>query len=239
MSVAYQIRGIGYIAPIYCFLHYIQSPLENYAAADNRMCEMNSVKTVVPTIVLSYVVPTLAMFMWPGLANRQWINAVLWQPFPIYASILQRVLRKCVKNTTPEDRKHKPEADMPYLRIIYGFSAGAAFLTYCYVRLTSPISFLDVIFQGVKNPTTSQGFSKDVTKVLRYDHLCAFGAGTIWTLLSFRDLKKAKKLSASWGSILGVFAGSNILGGPGAAMATMWAWREECLPARRNTVNKD
>ena len=70
MSVAYQLYGIGFVAPIYYFLHYVQSPMENYAAADNRMCEMDAVKTIIPTIALSYVVPTLAMFTWPGLANR-------------------------------------------------------------------------------------------------------------------------------------------------------------------------
>ena len=125
---------------------------------------------------------------------------------------------------------------MPYLRAVYGLTAGAAFLTYCYVRIMSPISFLTIVSDGIRHPATSNGFIKDVTKFLRYDHLCAFGAGAIWTVLSFRDLKKEGKFMGSWSSILGVFTGTTILGGPGAAMATVWAWREQCLPPKRMPV---
>jgi hypothetical protein len=37
LGVLYQLKGICYIAPIYYFLHSVQSPLENYHGADNRL----------------------------------------------------------------------------------------------------------------------------------------------------------------------------------------------------------
>ncbi|KUJ21599.1 FAD/NAD(P)-binding domain-containing protein [Mollisia scopiformis] len=239
LGVLFQIRGIGYIAPIYYFLHYVQSPLENYAAPDNRMMQMGPVKTIIPTILLSYILPSVAMFTAPSLTTRQWVNGLFWQPFPIYASILQRVLPRFVKDTTQTDRISRPEADMPYLRAAYGFAATAAACGYLYVRFKSPVSLMKIFFDGIANPTEALPLIMGATKALKYDQIAAFSAGAIWTLLSFADLKKAKKLEAGWGRVLGVFAGTTLTAGPGAAMAVMWAWREETLAKRRSrTVEK-
>ena len=126
LGVLFQLQGIGYIAPIYFFLHYVQSPLENYHASDNRLTQIGPVKTIIPTILLSYIVPTVAMFAAPTLATRQWVNGLFWQPFPIYGAILQRILPMFVKDTTHTVRIDNPEADMPYLRRVYRFAGVAA-----------------------------------------------------------------------------------------------------------------
>ncbi|KAF8855683.1 FAD/NAD(P)-binding domain-containing protein [Acephala macrosclerotiorum] len=233
-----QLRGIGHVAPVYYFLHYVQSPLEKYAAPDNRMAQMGPVKTIVPSIVLAYVLPSIAMFVAPGLATRQWVNGVFWQPFPIYAAILQRVFGRFVNDTTKSDRLSKPEADMPYLRCVYGFAAIASTCAYLYVRFTSPVSLMKIFFEGLANPTKALPLIEGATKALKYDQIAAFSAGAIWTLLSFGDLKKAGKLQAGWGRILGTFAGTTLLGGSGAGMAVMWAWREESLARRKGIDGK-
>ena len=126
LGVLYQLKGIGYIAPLYFFLHYIQSPLENYHAADNRLTQIGAVKTIIPTITPSFILPSIGMAVAPGLASRQWINGLFWQPFPIYASVLQRVLGRFIKDTTDLYRIQNPEADMPYLRRTYIFAGAVA-----------------------------------------------------------------------------------------------------------------
>jgi hypothetical protein len=78
LGIFCQLKGIGYIAPIYYFLHYIQSPLENYHAADNRLTQIGPVKTIIPTLLFSYILPSIAMFGTPDLASRQWINGLFW-----------------------------------------------------------------------------------------------------------------------------------------------------------------
>ncbi|KAF8857859.1 monooxygenase [Acephala macrosclerotiorum] len=237
-GVLYQIKGIGFIAPIYFFLHYVQSPLENYAAADNRMAVISSAKTIIPTITLSYILPSIAMFVAPKLAIRQCINGAIWQPFPIYAALIQRVLSKTVKDTTYEDRIKNPEADMPWLRRAYGFAGLTAAAAYLYVRIASPVSLFDVFFKGLSDPAKALPLIEGAAKVLRYDQIAAFSAGGLWVLLSFGDLKKAKKLKTGWAGIIGVFAGTTLLAGPGAAMTAMWAWREEVLAKRKPIEEK-
>jgi hypothetical protein len=197
---------------------------------------MGPVKVIIPTIVLTYILPTIAMFAAPRLATRQWVNGLLWQAFPLYAAVVKRVLARFVTDTTGADRIHNPTADLPYLRGVYGFAGAAATLANLYVRIASPVPLAEVFFKGIANPAAAGPLVDAVAKVLRYDHLLAFGSGAVWTMLSFYDLKRAGKLTASWGRIVGVFAGITLVGGPGAAMVAMWAWREETLAKRRVVV---
>ncbi|KAH7419384.1 hypothetical protein BKA64DRAFT_751832 [Cadophora sp. MPI-SDFR-AT-0126] len=238
-GVMAQVRGIGFIAPIYCFLHYVQSPLENYAAADNRMLSLGGAKTIIPIIVLTYIIPTIGMFFAPGIATRQWINGVFWQPFPVYGAILQRILSLFVKDTTQEARVQNPEADLPYLRAAYGFSAAVGAFTYLYLHVATPVSLIEIFFSNLRNPAAALPLIAGALKVLRYDQICAFSATAIWTLLSFKDLKLAGKLRAGWRRVIGVFAAMNVVVGPGAALSVMWAWREERLAKRRDLVKKN
>lgn len=224
-----QTVGHGYIAPLYYFFHYVQSPLENYAAADNRLTNVGSVKTIIPTVALSYILPSIAMFTAPGLNTRQWINGFFWQPFPIYAAVMQRVLYKMVKDTTWEDRTTNPRADIHYLRRVYGFAFATSALAYWYMRFTSPTSVIDTILGGLRDPGSSQVLLENVAKIFRYDYVATSASGAAWVLLSFNDLKKAKKIQAGWGKIVGIYLSTLLIGGPGAAMAAMWAWREEAL----------
>jgi hypothetical protein len=91
---------------------------------------------------------------------------------------------------------------------------------------------VNVFFQGIRNPSASVSAVVSLAKVFRYDQIAAFSAGAVWIMLNFRDLKKAGKLNAGWGRIVGVLAGTTLVAGPGAAMAAMWAWREEALAKR-------
>ncbi|KAH9215670.1 hypothetical protein DL95DRAFT_424887 [Leptodontidium sp. 2 PMI_412] len=229
LSAAYQVKGPGFIAPIYYFLHYIQSPLSMYAAPDNRLTNMASAKVIIPTIATAFILPSIAIFAALGIANRQWINGVFFQPFPLYASLIHRLLTKTVKDTTQVDRIENVKADMKWLRLAYGFAAATAATAYFYVALKSPVSLTEVFFKGLSNPSEALPLITGAAKIFRYDQITAFTAGAVWVFLSFKDLKKAKKIQTRWPGIVGTFAGTTILAGPGAGMAVMWAWREECL----------
>ncbi|RDW89703.1 FAD protein [Coleophoma cylindrospora] len=228
-GVLSQLKGLGFVTPVYFFLHYVQSPLEKYHASDMRMTQVGPAKTIIPTITLSYIVPTVAMLAAKGLSTRQWINGIFWQPFPIYGALIHRLLSATVKDTTKHDRVHNPEADVPYLRYAYGFAAATSALANLYVRVTSPTSLINVFFKDISNPTALIPAVRATARALRYDQIATFSAGALWTMLHFKDLKQKKKLNAGWGRIIGVFAGTTLVAGPGAAMAVMWAWREECL----------
>lgn len=118
---------------------------------------------------------------------------------------------------------------MPYLRQVYRFAGVAAACAFLYVRFKSPVSATEVFLEGIRNPGAAVPLFQKLSRAFRYDQICAFSAGAFWTLLSFRDLKKAKKVETSWPKIVGTMTGLTLLVGPGAMMTTMWAWREEAL----------
>ncbi|CAG8981758.1 hypothetical protein HYALB_00013975 [Hymenoscyphus albidus] len=237
-GIAYQAKGVGYVLPIYFFLHHIQLPLENYQKPEDRLTRVSAVKTIIPTLALTFILPTYIMLSTPGLANRQWINGLFWQLFPLYGAICQQVLGLFVKDTTEKDRVSNPEADMPYLRLTYGFTAIIAAALNLYVRLASPFPLKDVFFNDISSPSAAATLITGTARFLRYDQIFSFGAGILWILLSFKDLKKAGKTQAGWVKIIGAFAGATLAFGPGSAMVGMWAWREEILVNRKSALKK-
>ncbi|TVY84856.1 hypothetical protein LSUE1_G001301 [Lachnellula suecica] len=239
LGLLFQVKGLGFIAPIWFFFHYVQSPLENYQAADERLTQVGPAKTLIPTIVLSYLLPTIAMTSVSGLENRQWINGLFWQLFPLSAAIYQRVFGLLVKDTTEVDRIANPEADLPYLRRAYRFAGITAAALNIYARYSSPASLMAVFFQGISTPSAVSNILEGAAKFLRYDQIATFGAGTIWTMLSFWDLKKTGKVQAGWLKVLGIYGATTFVAGPGAAMMALWAWREEVLAARKKVAAKN
>jgi hypothetical protein len=242
LGVAYQAKGLGYVAPIWFFLHYVQSPVGNYHAADQRLTQVNAVKAIIPTIVLSFLAPSIAMLNAPGLANRQWINGLFWQLFPLSGAICQRLLSLFIKDTTETDRLSNPEADMKHLRRVYWAVGIFALATNLYVRITSPFPLKDVFFKDIASPSAPATLISGAARFLRYDQLMTFGPATLWAIMHFYDLKKSQKTNTGWVTFIGALAGATAVGGPGAAMIGFWAWREEVLAAtasRKKVVKKN
>jgi hypothetical protein len=222
--------GIAYVAPLYFFIQYVEGPPVTSSEERRRrmMVSKKEIKNILPTIGLAYILPSVAMFAVPGLVNRQWINGVFFQPFPLYAYTIQRTLLAI--HSSSKNEEEEESATETDLRLIYGLSAAASASVYLYLWIESPSSMADILFSDLSNPTAPITMLKGAAKVLRYDQLCSFGAGAVWTLLHFWDLKREGLMrSAGWGKILGVFGAMNVVGGPGAAMAGMWAWKESVL----------
>jgi hypothetical protein len=218
---------------MYYFMTYIQSPASTYFTAEKRRVYKKELETILPTIGIAYIVPTVAMFAVPGLVNKQWINGVFFQPFPLYAVVVQRVLGSFVKDSEVKMKVDENVADteeeIKDLRHIYALSAAASASVYLYLWIMSPFPMKGIFFSNLSNPSAEHTMLYGAAKVLRYDHLSCFGAGAVWTMLNFWDLKQEGLLKAGWLNIVSVFAGVTVLGGPGAAMAGMWGWRETIL----------
>ncbi|KAH8592118.1 hypothetical protein B0O99DRAFT_549387 [Bisporella sp. PMI_857] len=232
-SIAGQLKGFGYAAPTYYFLHYIQSSLDKYAAPDNRLVPTKYAKTVVAAVGVGYVLPSIYHFLGLSTKAHQYINGI-WQLFPIWTAIFHRFFASFVSDTTFHDRIENPRADMPYLRQAYAFGAAVSGVAHLYLWITATGDTRYLLpgigtYQNILRPATP-GFRL----LMRNNELITLSSGLIWLLLHFRDLKKSRRLKATWAKVIGILASTIMLIGPGAAMAVGWAWREELLAERRN-----
>ncbi|KAH6715559.1 hypothetical protein BKA61DRAFT_632219 [Leptodontidium sp. MPI-SDFR-AT-0119] len=186
----------------------------------NKLTRIESLDTIGDKIMalLSHCRPDHKSQRWHGI-----LKATMWQTIWLIESIRRGNL------TTTSCLMHTLLSAAYQLRLAYGFTAATAATAYFYVALKLPVSLTEVFFKGLSNPSEALPLITGAAKIFRYDQITAFTAGAVWVLLSFKDLKKAKKIQTRWPGIVGTFAGTTILAGPGAGMAVMWAWREECL----------
>ena len=165
-----QFYGIGVLMALYCFAHYIQSPIENFRARDLRLTDMSHTASVLPVLILTHYVPTYGAylsFIDPETRHKwEWI----WQPFPIFASILQIVLKKTVMpDTVKADRIHNVNRDLPTIHFtilsLCAISAG----TWLYTIARSPFSMLTLF---VPNIAATQTGDEWIRLFLQFDEIC-------------------------------------------------------------------
>ncbi|KAN0106734.1 hypothetical protein V8E51_009610 [Hyaloscypha variabilis] len=226
-----QVLGGAYLVPLYCFIHYVESGVQRYSTVETRRVEKLGLRTIFLTIGIAYIVPTMAMFNVSGLANKQWINGVFFQPFPLYAYVIQKVLQNLPKRSEEGAEKGAPEKDGELIGLVLAYMFSGAVVSGVYIVywffISTPIP--EIFFSNLADPSAEHSMLYGAAKVLRYDQICMFSASAVWTLLHFWDLKRAGFVTAPWLRIVGIFAGTTLLCGPGAGIAVMWAWKEGVL----------
>jgi hypothetical protein len=237
-GLLFQLFGIGTIAPVYYFLHYIQSPISKFSAGDQRMQTISYTKTALPALALAYLIPTALMFYSPSDSSRLSWNAI-WQLFPALVSLTHYILTFFVTDTTKSEwLKNPPTADMKYIRTaiisLILLSAGV----FNYTRFTSPYSlsslFLPPTFSlsALSETIKSVDFISGVGYIFLEDHLACFSSSFAWLGLLFWDLKSEEMVDTSWFKIVNYAAVGCYLVGPGAVVGAAWLAREEVLATK-------
>ena len=225
-----QWKGIGYIAPIYYFFHYIQSPLEKYSAPDNRLIPTKYAKTLVAAVTVGYIVPTIFNLAGVSLLTKDFVDA-MWYLFPLWTSITHHTFASLIMDTTARDRISNPESDMPYLRVAYAFGAAIGGITHASLWITT-FGNLGVVLRNLiyaKEP---------LEQLVIYHYLITFVSGFIWLFLHLHALKKDGRLETGWVKIIGVLGCTTLVFGPGAGLIAGWAWREEILARHSTNITK-
>jgi hypothetical protein len=116
-----QFFGIGVLMAIYCFVHYIQSPIEKFRARDARLTDMGYTASVLPVLILTHYIPTYGSYLTSIDPRTRHMWNWIWQPFPIYISVSQFVLKKVIMpNTSQKDRRENGNRDLPTIHYTIG-----------------------------------------------------------------------------------------------------------------------
>ncbi|CZR65573.1 uncharacterized protein PAC_15473 [Phialocephala subalpina] len=225
--LASQFYGFGVAAPVYCFLHYLTSPIAKFAAADMRLTNIAQTKAALPAVVLGYFAPLLVSYLAPFLeTNTSWnLIRKMTSVWVVTTHIL--LSRTAFLDTTAHDRLYNTSRDLRTIRFtIAGLAALSAIVWLC----TTPRSRVPMFNIQVSN----QGIFKMVRSLSQIDRIFGFASTSLWLGYLFFDMKRSGMVDHSWMVLLGLHVAITACFGPAAATAAAWLWREEILATRRH-----
>jgi hypothetical protein len=225
-----QFFGVGVLMAVYSFIHYIQSPVENFRARDLRLTDMSYTASVLPVMILGHYIPLYCSFL-PDIdpQTRHMWNWI-WQPFPVYVSILQFVLKRTVmSDTVREDRINNPSRDLPTIRYTIGTLCAISAATWWYTLYAAPFSWATLF---IPNIALNQTGDEYIRMFLQFDQIFAIGACFLWLMYLYGDMKTAGMMEDSWVSIVLKGAASLVVIGPGATVGLGWLYRERLLATK-------
>ncbi|KAL1842350.1 hypothetical protein VTJ49DRAFT_5518 [Mycothermus thermophilus] len=243
-SLLGQVLGLGVVAPVYCFLHYLLTPVELFSALDRRLTNTRVSYASLPAVLLAYLLPFYALCFWPNLVGRQcWL--FLWQLYPVWLALVRwGVSKVCLKETMDMDKIQRPLKD---LNVMKGYVGGVSVLAagvwwWAVLGGMQQAGGLAAVLTSVWNtfvphglPSWSVGsFERFASEFLRWDQVFAFGSHLAWLAYLFWDMRKVGMLGE--GMLKTVILGAVLvpLVGPGATLGIGWLFREHILATRRH-----
>jgi hypothetical protein len=231
MGAAFQLKGIGKLAPLYYAIEYIQTPVSSLIQEESRSFKATALKFFLPAMLIGYYLPTLGNFFASTVESRRSYNAI-WQLFPMIVPLFQvpfRIFAKPASEPRPAQGRKSHKKDMFYVRCAYSTMAAISGLAFLYARISAPKGtslasiFLPSLL-GHHEPISS--LNSGIAKFLQYDELISMASGFVWLGLRFREMKQA---APPWWKSVSALVGTTVTLGPGAAFALGWGWREELL----------
>ncbi|RWQ99943.1 hypothetical protein C8Q69DRAFT_512657 [Paecilomyces variotii] len=239
------IKGIGIIAPLYYFIHYVSGPLETTPPSPSTISDspidIHEAKALFPAVLIGYYIPTVVQKLpMVSLSVRQ-IFCGYWQLYPIWLSIVHHGLSlwySAAARTTDIKRlqsgRSSSDNDMVHVRRAYLITGSISAAVYFYVRFLSGIPTCDVFIRGMfHSPAAVAAAVTSVTDgmvpAMKYDAFFTFVSGLLWISLTFGDLKAEGVLRFGTVRVVSVMLLVVYFFGPGAATAFCWGWREEIL----------
>lgn len=238
-GIAYQLLGIGKIAPLYFLISVYTTTNPILSRTSGRPIPASVAKALTPAVFIGFVIPTCLMFIpFEDLSLRQSIIAI-WQPFPISVAILTSVIAAAIQ--TLEGRRWSvsdgyQQKDLAPLQAGYALTffmtAIVHICSISYIWATPSLSATRIFW----NIAASSG-SADPRTVLNWfwqnDMILYFASITAWTLYSVYDMRRLgyattrQAISAALTAIAG-----QLLVGPGATYAGVWYWRETVIASQ-------
>jgi hypothetical protein len=215
---------------LYCFVHYIQSPIENFRSRDLRLTDMSYTASVLPVLILAHYIPMFASYSTYLSPQTRHVFIWIWQPFPVYVSVAQYVLKKTIMPYTEQiDRVHHTERDLPTINLTVGSLCALSATMWWYTLYSSPFSWATLF---VPNLAAGQSGDAYIRMFLQFDEIFAFAACFLWLLYLYGDMKKAGMMNDSWIGILVKGVVSLVAFGPGVTVGLAWLYREKLLATK-------
>ena len=249
-TLLYQSVGGAIITSLFYLAFVIGTKSDGYFQS-GREVPLKYAKTILPSVLLLYLVPTVAMYLpWNNAELTQNLTA-FWQPAPLLVNILLLALSAIVGNTPPSSIKTsevKPTstrgADIKHLNRIYlsvFLVTAITHISTLFICLTSANPKLSFKYIFVPDRQTWMSTTTlGLHYIFQWDFWGIFLSSLIWCWMSVLDIQRimgCQSFLAGLKSFVIMSLGS-VLIGPGAVMAIVWWWREAKLEEIEQMLSK-
>jgi hypothetical protein len=220
-SLAAQLLTIGFVAPVYFFLHIAFGPMPTTIAslpAQHRSVWGKSSFPLLLVILLLHTSEIAFMFLPSNLDTRHYW-AWAWQMAPLWIGIANVVLDLGLGILRPKGARSGSPASL--LLVLGLLSAGV----WVYTVLFSPYSLSDLFIPAAEIQT---GLVLVARRVFQVDEVGYVLSTYAWLTYSFFDLYLAG-LADGWLFYVVLLPVVGLLTGPGAAITLGWYLRERIL----------
>jgi hypothetical protein len=232
----YQNIGGAVMIPLWMLaLHRLSG--QNAYFQSGRTVSLPYARIILPSTIILYLLPTIATFV-PGMSLDLHQNVLaFWQLAPVFVNIPLWFVAPSV-SSTPASAKAKT-ADLPHLKILYNTLFGIAVVSHwitVFKILSSEdpgVSFAHVFLPSPARWMTSMDMG--LLWIFQWDWIIVSIAHYIPSLVAIYDVQRlvpdidddpaGDKLFKGFYMVTAL----TVLGGPGAALAGVWGWREEQL----------
>jgi hypothetical protein len=231
-----QFFGAGVLMALYCFVHYVQSPVENLLAKNMRLTDMGYTASVLPVLTLAHYIPHFGSFMTLTDPQTRHIWAWIWQPFPVYISILQFLLKKIVMpDTAQKGHAGNSNRDLSTIRFTIRSLCALSAVTWWYTLHTVPCSWAKFFIPSIAAGQTGDEY---IRMFMQFDEIFAMSACFLWLLYLYGDMKRVGIMDDSWINIVSKGTFLLVTLGPGATVGFGWLYRETLLSNNHANVSE-
>lgn len=236
-GILYQLRGIGMIAPLYFLVSTFASRSFSYFSPATRAIPPSTSKAFLPALMVGYIIPTTMLFLPIGGQETRQAVIALWQPAPVYVSLLTLLLSRAIEKLETFQRKGLEESikgaeNTHHLKSVYKVTGIMSACFHISIMLgclvSTELSLLRVFVpQDSFAPVASVG--DGVFIFLQNDFLMVAMSTLLWCWASMSDLYRVGMSDVSPITAVGTIIALGVTVGPGATLAAMWYWREQAM----------
>lgn len=218
-AFAGQLLGIGFVAPVLCFLAFVFGPSSSKIARSGRGRELRTrdISFLPPIVLFLYTAEVFAMFCSRTPETRHyWTWA--WQMAPLEVGVLNFVVARLSSATSSaRATAHNGGVSPAAFLDVMGSISSAVWL---YTLLFAPHSLSEIF---APNMGAHSEFISHTRLGLQADEISAFAGSYLWLLYSLVDLRGFPGILAKHTIVpVALFRTVVVCLGPGSAFALGW-----------------
>ncbi|KAI5250280.1 FAD/NAD(P)-binding domain-containing protein [Aureobasidium subglaciale] len=227
-----QLKGIGLVAPLYYFLHWVLTPIDSFKATDMRLTRLNYTRSILPSLLIVYYLPILQNYFLPeNIKGQTWLQ--IWRFFPIWQSLAQWAISTFLEDTIDHDKIHSPKHDVSTIKYTIAVPALASTAVWLWTVFEAPSSLYHIFIPQIpfRAVTNVEYFTDNAVQW----NLLIFVASTyLWLVYFAWDAKFAGMLEKSWLELMMTMTLLTMALGPGGTVGLAYLCREYIITEKRH-----